>query len=214
MNKHTFKRWLTVIAALILLTVLSSFYSVIANESRWVVPMDLSAYQFRVQDLPMLISVGLLAAAVTVFILSFILAVLRQKQTQPADHTRRLNPKFGLLGFLGFLGCFGFWTYAEQQVIFPFFFFIFFGFFGFYYEGKMSGTLTDEMFEMHRMQAQLKAYKIGMSLIFLTLWLIGFGLFRKHLDWAAIFLTSGVSLSYGLTLFLSEYFLYRFEHED
>lgn len=70
---------------------------------------------------------------------------------------------FGLFGFLGFLG---FWTYAAQRVIFPFFFFIFFGFFGFYYEGKLSDTLADEMFEEHRLKAQLKAYKIGMSLIF------------------------------------------------
>lgn len=39
-----------------LLVAISSWYTIAFNNSRFIVPMDLSEYVFRVQDLPMIIS--------------------------------------------------------------------------------------------------------------------------------------------------------------
>ena len=156
----------------------------------------------------MLIAVPLFAVYILALGFRLFQAARRQRLQDQPGYTRHLDPRMGLFGLFGFLGFLGFWTYAAQRVIFPFFFFIFFGFFGFYYEGKLSDTLADEMFEEHRLKAQLKAYKIGMSLIFLMLWLVGFGLFSQQLDYVAIYLTIGISLAYAVTVFMSEYLLY------
>ena len=214
MNKKSMFRWLTAGGAVLLIVLLSCAYSIVENESRLVAPMDFSTYQFRIQDLPMLIAIPLLIVYILALIVRLFLALKQQRLQDQPGYTRRVDPRFGLFGFFGFLGFLGFYSYASQRVIFPFFFFVFFGFFGFYYEGKMSGTLAVEMFEEHRVKAQLKAYKVGMSLIFAILWLVGFGLFNRQLDYAAIYLTIGISLAYAVTLFLSEYLLYRYEHQE
>ena len=185
MNKKSMFRWLTAGGAVLLIVLLSCAYSIVENESRLVAPMDFSTYQFRIQDLPMLIAIPLLIVYILALIVRLFLALKQQRLQDQPGYTRRVDPRFGL-----------------------------FGFFGFYYEGKMSGTLADEMFEEHRVKAQLKAYKVGMSLIFAILWLVGFGLFNRQLDYAAIYLTIGISLAYAVTLFLSEYLLYRYEHQE
>ena len=214
MNRKSMTRWLIAGGLVLAVMLASCAYSVLYNESRWVAPMDLSTYQFRIQDLPMLIAVPLFAVYILVLGFHLFQAARRQRLQGQPGYTRHLDPRMGLFGLFGFLGFLGFWTYATQRVIFPFFFFIFFGFFGFYYEGKLSDTLADEMFEEHRLKAQLKAYKIGMSLIFLMLWLVGFGLFSQQLDYVAIYLTIGISLAYAVTVFMSEYLLYRYERQE
>ena len=205
MNRKSMTRWLLAGGLVLAVMLASCAYSVLYNESRWVAPMDLSTYQFRMEDLPMLIAVPLFAVYILASGFRLFQAARRQRLQDQPGYTRHLDPRLGFLGF---------WTYAAQRVIFPFFFFIFFGFFGFYYEGKLSDTLADEMFEEHRLKAQLKAYKIGMSLIFLMLWLVGFGLFSQQLDYVAIYLTIGISLAYAVTVFMSEYLLYRYERQE
>ena len=51
-----------------LLVAISSWYTIAFNNSRFIVPMDLSEYVFRVQDLPMIISGVLL----TLYIVNFV----------------------------------------------------------------------------------------------------------------------------------------------
>ena len=60
MNKKSMFRWLMAGGVILLIVLLSCAYSVFENESRLVAPMDFSTYQFRVKDLPMLISIPLL----------------------------------------------------------------------------------------------------------------------------------------------------------
>lgn len=104
--------------------------------------------------------------------------------------TRKIDPRLGWLGVLGFLGFAGFYTYSADGSVFPFAFFLFFGFFGFYYEGRMSGTFMDERFRENIVRARLRAYRIT----FLTM------------------MAALVILALGI--FLSEYLLYRYDHDD
>ena len=91
------------------------------------------------------------------------------KEKKIREKTRKLNPKFGYFGILGLLGFLGFWTYSIDKTVFPFIFFLFFGFFGFFFEGKMSDTFMDERFHGNRKKAELKAYRVGISLLFFAL---------------------------------------------
>ena len=72
-------------------------------------------------------------------------------------------------------------------------------------------TLEDELFQENKRKAQLKAYKTGFSLLFIVIWLMGLGMFSRNVEWCAIFMLISVSLIYALVLFLSNYFLYRYE---
>lgn len=133
-------------------------------------------------------------------------------------HTRRINPKLGLLGFLGFLGFMGFLPYildVEFFTITPifFFFFAFFGFFGFYYEGKMSDTLIDERFVANMHRATAIANKISLVLIF------GVSIFSIALLNLSTFamlsvLATVIGIAFGLSVFLSQYLLYKYENEE
>lgn len=149
-------------------------YSLLYNNGRWVREMNLSEYTFSVKDLPML------AAGALIVLYAVYLAVLclkRGKETPGRGCTRTLPPALGAFGLTGFLGFLGFWTYRNYGIIFPFIFFIFFGLFGLFYEGKLSGTLKDELFLQNKRNAELKAYKTGFLLLFLVIWLIGGGIF-------------------------------------
>lgn len=130
------------------------------------------------------------------------------------NKTRSLNPKLGILGLLGFLGFGGFWTYSIDGSVSSFIFFMFFGFFGFYYEGKMSGTFMDERFRENMVRAQLKAYRIVFTIIFLALIILcGRKLFGS-LEYTLIAVTIVLSLTVALGIFLPEYLLYRYDHGD
>ena len=56
-----------------LLVAISSWYTIAFNNSRFIVPMDLSEYVFRVQDLPMIISGVLL----TLYIVNIVATVYK-----------------------------------------------------------------------------------------------------------------------------------------
>lgn len=126
-------------------------------------------------------------------------------------HTRTINPKMGLLGFFGFLGFIGF--LLEGIVApFPFFFFAFFGFFGFYYEGKMSNTLIDERFKINAYRAEAISNKISLNAIILVAIIV---LARvKEIQALLSFLIATIGLAFGLSVFLQQYLLYKFENEE
>lgn len=126
-------------------------------------------------------------------------------------HTRKINPKLGLLGFAGFLGFLGFLP-QPSSIPFPFLFFAFFGFFSFYYEGKMSNTLIDERFQLNAYRAEAIANKIGLMLIILGT--IVFALRFAQMEAALSFLIALIGLTFGLSIFLQQYLLYRFENEE
>ena len=212
MNKRKVKHLIYMGIVCLLLLVLSSIYAVLYNHGRLVEPMDFSTYTFHIKDTPMVLS-GILPIMYIIYMTIFI---IKYNMRKPVDttHTKKLSPYLGFLGFFGFFGFAGFWTYNSAGIIYPFIFFIFFGFFGFYYDGKLSNTLRDELFEQNVKTASIKAYKTGFALLFIVIWGIGMGMLSKNLEWCAIFMLISISLIYALVLFLDKYYLYRLEKED
>ena len=94
-----------------------------------------------------------------------------------------------------------------------FVFFAFFGFFGFFFEGKMSNTLMDERFKENAARAERKALRIGFGIIFILLLFAGQA-GRLTAELVAPILVTGIALTVALTIFLSEYLLYRYDHDD
>ena len=117
----------------------------------------------------------------------------------------------GLLGFLGFLG---FWSYPARGDVTPFVFFLFFGFFGFFYEGKMSGTFMDERFRENAARAQLISYKICFSIMFIALLVLSQGRLFGSLEYTLIAVMIVLSIALALGIFLPEYLLYRYDHDE
>lgn len=199
----------------VLLTLISSWYAVKFNGSRLVVPMDFNSYTFEVKDLPMIASVSLDCIYGFTLFITLILSIKRNRQqVERTNTTRKLNPRLGFLGLLGFLGFAGFWTYSIDGSVFPFVFFMFFGFFGFYYEGRMSGTFMDERFRGNAILAQLKAYKITLSIILIALIVLCQGKLFGNLEYTLMATIIVLSLALALGIFLPEYLLYRYDHED
>ena len=133
------------------------------------------------------------------------------------NYTRTISPKLGYLGVLGVLGFLGFLPQiinvnGFMPVPFPFFFFGFFGFFGFYYEGKMSNTLIDERFRANAYRAEAVANKIAILIILLVS--IIFVPQAKDAQIALSVLIATIAVAFGLSVFLQQYLLYRFENEE
>lgn len=112
----------------------------------------------------------------------------------------------GRLGFLGIS------TFRLNRDLTPFCFFVFFGFFGFFFEGKLSNTLMDERFQEHARRTRADTYKAGFVLLWIVIFLVGHGPLFGSLEYTAAILTSVVSFSLGLVVFLNEYLLYRYNH--
>ena len=210
---------ITVILAVVVVALLAaaSWYSVTFNDRRLVDPMDFSAYEFRVQDLPMIVSIALFVLYVLYLGVLVVRAIIANKlRAEGSKTTRKLNPKLGLLGFAGFLGFSGFWTYSAFHAVSPFVFFAFFGFFGFFYEGRMSNTFMDERYEENRARAELTAHRTAISITFLSLLLLNLnaGALLGSLEYTLIALTILISLAIALDMFLSEYLLYRYDCAD
>ena len=206
-----------IIAGVVFLVLLlaSSWYSVTFNESRLVVPINLSEFTFRMRVLPMICSVSLFCLYIIYLSVLLIKAILKNKMGENSmKYTRNLNPKLGYLGFLGFAGFLGFWTYHLNQNFSAFVFFLFFGFFGFYYEGRMSNTLMDERYKENRLKATVKSYQISTAIIFLALIILGQGRAMISLDFTLIAFVVVVTLALALQLFLSQYLLYCYDHSE
>lgn len=217
--KKTIRRLIAGAIIVIVLLLLGVAYSLAFNNGRWVYNMDLSTYVFQAQDLAMLIPGALIFCYVIYFLIAIWRHVVRLMfHPEPSEdgrhYSRTVSPKFGWCGFLGFLGFAGFWTYANSGEITPFIFFICFGCFGFFFEGKLSHTLEDELFQENRRRAELKAYRIGFVLLYFVILLVGMGLFKRNVEWCAIFMFAAISLIYGLVLFLSNYLLYHYEKAE
>ena len=91
---------------------------------------------------------------------------------------------------------------------------MFFGFFGFFYEGKLSNTLMDERYRENQRKAQSAANRTALSIIFLATLILGQGRLIGNLEHAFIVYVSVVSLAFALELFLSEFLLYRYDHDE
>ncbi len=198
-----------------LLVTISSWYTIAYNNSRFILPMDLSEYTFRVQDLPMIISGVLLALYVVYLVVQLLRTIITNRRKElTLQFTRTINPKLGFLGLFGFAGFLGFWTYSVDKTVFPFVFFLFFGFFGFFYEGKMSNTFIDERYRENKMKAQSVADKTSLSIIFLAILILGQGRLISNLEYTLIALVIVVALSIALEIFLSEYLLYHYDNDE
>lgn len=199
----------------VFLTALSAWYTVTFNDSRLILPMELSQYTFRMKDLPMLLSCGFLIVYVLYFFGLLIKLLIKNKRKEAAGQaTRNVDPRLGFVGLCGFFGFMGFWTYSVDKTIFPFIFFMFFGYFGFFYEGKMSNTFMDERYRENQMKAHMTANKTALSIIFLAVLILGQGRLMGNLEYTLIALIIVVSLAIALEVFLSEYLLYRYDHDE
>ena len=217
--KKTIRRLIAGAFIVISLLLLGVAYSLAFNDGRWVYIMDLSTYVFQPQDLAMLIPGALIFCYAIYFLVAIWshavkLMFTKEPSEDGRSYSRTVSPRFGWCGLFGFLGFGGFWTYAEFGKIFPFIFFIFFGFFGLFFEGKLSHTLEDELFQENCRRAELKAYRIGFALLFIVIWLMGMGFLSRNVEWCAVFMLASMSLIYGLVLFLSNYLLYRYERME
>ena len=210
------KTKITIFAGIIcaLLTGAASWYTITFNESRFILPMNLSAYSFRTQDLPMIISGILLMMYILYLAALFLKTILADRNRKPAQITRTLNPKWGFLGLFGLAGFLGFWTYSADKTIFPFIAFIFFGFFGFFYEGRLSNTLMDERYRENKMKAHLSASRTALIIIFLATLFLGRGRLMGNLEYTLIAYVIIISLALALKIFLSEFLLYRYDHDE
>jgi len=194
---------------------ISTWYTIVFNESRFIVPMDLSEYIFQIQDLPMIISGILLALYILYFVVLLIQAIITNKNNVISTQlTRKINPKLGFLGFFGCFGFMGFWTYSIDKTIFPFVFFMFFGFFGFFYEGKLSNTFMDERYKENKMKAHFSANKTSLTIIFIATLILWQGKLIGNLEYTFIAYIIIVALSLALEVFLSEFLLYHYDHDE
>lgn len=210
MNKNQIKHIVFMGMTCALLLIAAIIYSLLYNEGRFVYEMDMSSYVFSVKDIPML-AVGVLIVIYVLYIVVICVKKALSRKNMDKTYSRTVSPYWGLCGFLGFAG---FWTYYEFGQIYPFVFFIFFGFFGLFFEGKLSHTLEDELFQENKRKAEIRAYKTGFKLLFVVLCLMGIGMFSRNVEWCAIFMLISVSLIYALVLFLSNYWLYCYEKEE
>ena len=175
-----------------LLVAISSWYTIAFNNSRFIVPMDLSEYVFRVQDLPMIISGVLLTLYIVNIVVLFLESIKTNRRMElTLQSTRTINPKLGFLGLLGFAG-----------------------FLGFFYEGKMSNTLIDERYKENKMKAQSVANTTSLSIIFLAILILGQGKLMDNLEYTLIALVIVIALSIALEIFLSEYLLYHYDNDE
>ena len=215
MKKNQVKIWVGCGIFCIAAVLLSVWYAVTFNDSRLVAPMDFGSYSFNTKDLPMILSISLTCVyALALFIQLFISIGKSRRNIAKTNMTRRVNPKLGFLGLLDFLGLAGFWTYSAMGAVFPFVFFLFFGFFGFFYEGKMSGIFMDERFRENAARARLNTYKITFSITLIALVILCQGRLFGSLEYTLIATIIVLSLTLALGIFLPEYLLYRYDHDD
>ena len=215
MKKNQVKIWVGCGIFCIAAVLLSVWYAVTFNDSRLVTPMDFGSYSFNAKDLPMILSISLTCIyVIALFIQLFISSGKSRKSITKTNMTRRVDPRLGSLGLLGFLGLAGFWTYSAMGAVFPFVFFLFFGFFGFFYEGKMSGIFMDERFRENVARARLNTYKITFSITLIALVILCQGRLFGSLEYTLIATIIVLSLTLALGIFLPEYLLYRYDHDD
>ena len=91
-----------------LLVAISSWYTIAFNNSRFIVPMDLSEYVFRVQDLPMIISGVLLTLYIVNIVVLFLESIKTNRRRElTLQSTRTINTKTGFFRFIRICRIFG-----------------------------------------------------------------------------------------------------------
>ena len=78
----------------------------------------------------------------------------------------------------------------------------------------MSGTFMDERFRENIARAKLKAYKIAFGVMLIALIIVCQGKLFGNLEYTLIASIITLSLALALGIFLSEYLLYRYDHDD
>lgn len=189
-----------------------SSYSLNYNEGRIVLPMDYSNYTFQIKDISMWLAIALMIAYVF-YVVALIISATLKRQREDGNYTRRIDARFGYFGFAGFLGFIGFYTYYQFNYYAPFAFFMFFGFFGFFYEAKLAHLYKDERYLQNADKARAQATTFGFSLIFLLLIFICMG-DANHINIAFPLMLISISIICGLTIFLNEYLLYKYDSEE
>ena len=91
---------------------------------------------------------------------------------------------------------------------------MFFGFFGFFYEGKLSNTFMDERYQENKMHAHSVANKTALTIIFLVTLILGQGKLMGNLEYTFNAYIIMVSLAIALEVFLWEFLLYHYDHDD
>ncbi len=214
MKKNNKKRIIFLGVFCLLLIIASFLYTAVFNDARFIAPMDMSEYVFRLKDLPVIIS-GILFTLYILYIFALLVKAViinRHKETE-AQYTRILNPRFGYCGLFGLFGFLGFWTYSVDKTVFPFVFFMFFGFFGFFYKGKMSNTFIDERYKENKIKAQITADEIAFSIIFIATLFLGQGSLMGNMEYTLIAFVISVALSIALKMFLGMYLLYHYDND-
>lgn len=214
MKKKRFRLLILGVIAILLFGI-TAYLSVKTNQGRLLYPATFTDYTFRIADLPLI--VGWVVLAVFLIDLVATLTVHHMATKRDFDkHGRviRPNPKLGYLGFLGFTGFLGVFTELLYRNAAPFTLFILFGFFGYFYEDKITKTLSDERQRINRREAQAKANGLGFKLQILVLILAMLAGMTGHVSIVAAVLTAGVSLVCALTIYLTEYLVYRYDKND
>ena len=215
MNKTNVRRMVVPGVLCVVFTVISAWHSVKYNNARIIKPMDYSEYTFRIQDLPMILSIGFIILYVLYLFFLMVKEIRVRNSIEANTQTvRNISPGYGLFGFFGLFGFLGFWTYSVDKTIFPFVFFVFFGFFGYFYTAKLSGTLMDERFRENQVKAGATANKTALTIIFAAVLVLGQGRLMGSLEFTLIAFVIVVSLALALEKFLSQYLLYRYDQED
>ena len=78
----------------------------------------------------------------------------------------------------------------------------------------MSGTFMDERFRENMVRARLKAYRISFSIMLVALIILCQGKLFGSLEYTLIATIITLSVALALGIFLSEYLLYRYDHDD
>ena len=118
---------------------------------------------------------------------------------------KRVKSWMGFLGVFGFLGVLGFILNEPGFLIF----FVFFGFLGFYWEGKMNHEKIDERLKINFSKAQRYGYRVGMSMIFLTVLLSE--RFTGNYKMILMVQTTLICLGIAVTLILVPMLTYYFD---
>lgn len=72
----------------------------------------------------------------------------------------------------------------------------------------------DERYRENRAKARLKANGIAIDIIFIALLAVGSGKFAGSLEITLIAFVIAAAFAIALSVFLGEYLLYRYDHDD
>lgn len=128
-----------------------------------------------------------------------------------AKYARRISPLLGILGVLGITGPIAYYFTGETYTLG---FILFFGFFSFYFQGKMSNQLIDERYIENNMKASSIAFWTGLTMILLSILISIQYLEGYSIKVAYHFLIGAASLTFGITLTLYQYLIYKFDLKE